>query len=229
MRTPENWALQLGRSQVFGALSAPGLLALVAAGTSVQLTRGTRLFSTGDSGDAAYLLLSGELEVGLSRANGGETWLANLAAGSIIGDMAVLDGGPRSADVTATRASVLLRLNRATVLAVLTAEPEAALRLVKMLVDRLRSVNALVEAVSTLDLGARLARLLLQAERRETRSQSDLARVAGTTRESVNRKFAEWRASGWIAISSRGVEVRDAAALRRQARFDAPAAGPSDG
>jgi len=225
MRTPQDWALQLGRSQIFGALSEPSRLALVAAGTSVQLSRGARLFSTGDAGDAAYLLLSGELEVGLSRADGGETWLASLTAGAIIGDMAVLDGGPRAADATATRASILLRLQRAAVLAVLTAEPEATLQLVKMLVDRLRAGNALVEAVSTLDLGARLARLLLQAEHRKTRSQSDLARIAGATRESVNRKFAEWRASGWIAISSRGVEVRDAAALRRQARFDSPAAG----
>lgn len=228
MPTPEDWALQLGRSQIFGALSAPSRLALVAAGTSVQLSRGARLFSTGDCGDASYLLLSGELEVGLSRADGGDTWLASLTSGSVIGDMAVLDGGPRSADVTATRASVLLRLHRAAVLAVLTAEPEAALQLVKMLVDRLRSVNALVEAVSTLDLGARLARLLLQVERRETRSQSDLARITGATRESVNRTFAKWRASGWIAISSRGIEVRDVAALQRQARFDAPG-GAADG
>ena len=223
MRTLDDWALQLGRSPVFGALSPSSRSALAAAGTPVQLTRGARLFSAGDPGDAAYLLLSGELEVGLSRADGSETWLASLAAGAIIGDMAVLDGGQRSADCTATRASTLLRLHHAAVIATLAAEPEAALQLVALLVGRLRSVNALVEAASTLDIGARLARLLLEAEPRETRSQSDLARIVNTTRESVNRKFAEWRVAGWIEISPRGIKVRDAAALQRQARFDARA------
>ncbi len=225
MRTIDEWAVQLGRSPIFGALSPCGRVALAAAGASVELARGARLFSAGDAGDAAYLLLKGELEVSLSRADGGETWLASLTSGAIIGDMAVLDGGRRSADVTATRACALLRLHDDAVIAALTAEPETALRLVRVLVGRLRSVNSLVEAASKLDVGARLARLLLEAERRETRSQTDLARIAGTTRESVNRKLAAWRAAGWIDISLRGIEVCDAAALKRQARFDAsPAA-----
>ena len=194
MRTLDDWALQLGRSPVFGALSPSSRTALAAAGTPVQLTRGARLFSTGDPGDAAYLLLSGELEVGLSRADGGETWLASLAAGAIIGDMAVLDGGQRSADCHC----------RACVHPVAPA-PRRCRRRRSPPSRRLRcsswrySPAACARSMRwsrrrrSLDIGARLARLLLQAERRETRSQSDLARIAGTTRESVNRKFAEWR------------------------------------
>jgi CRP-like cAMP-binding protein len=222
MRTLDDWAVQLGRSPIFGALSPAGRVALAGAGSPVHLIRGERLFSAGDAGDAAYLLLSGELEVGLSRADGGETWLASLTAGAIIGDMAVLDGGQRSADVTATRTSTLLRLHNDAVLTALTAEPETALRLVRVLVGRLRSVNSLVEAATKLDVGARLARLLLETEHRETRSQTDLARIAGTTRESVNRKLSEWREAGWIDVSRRGIAVSDPAALQRQAQFDAP-------
>lgn len=220
MRMFDDLARQLGQSAVFAALSPAARSTLAAAGTPVQLTRGMRLFFAGDPGDAAYLLLSGELEVSISRADGGETWLASLTAGAIIGDMAVLDGSLRSADVTATRTSALLRLNRAAIIAVLTSEPEAALQLVAVLVERLRSVNALVEAATTLDIGARLARLLLQADRRETRSQAELARVIGTTRESVNRKLVQWRAAGSIIVSPHGIEVRDAAAVRQLARFD---------
>ena len=184
------------------------------------MAHGERLFAAGDLGDAAFLLLSGELEVGLSRADGGETWLAQLGPGSVIGDMAVLDGGSRSADVSATRSSQLLRLGRGAVLEALHAEPQAALQLLSLLVDRLRSANALVEASASLDLGARLARVLLKAERRETRSQSELARLTAASRETINRKIAAWRVAGWVDTGPRGIEVVDRHALGREARLD---------
>lgn len=214
------WAAQLDRSPVFSVLSPAARQALAEAGMPLRLAHGARLFSAGDPGDAAYLLLSGALDVGLSRADGHETWLASLEPGAVIGDMAVLDGGRRSADITATRASELLRFNRAVIIAALSSEPQAAMQLLALLVERLRSVNALVEAVSVLDVGARLARILIKTEKRETRSQSELARVAGTTRESVNRQLAAWRAAGWIDVTPRGIELRDPLALRREARFD---------
>lgn len=216
----EAWTEQLGRNPVFGALSLDMRRSLAGSGTMIRLTHGTRLFSAGDPGDAAYLVLSGELEVSLSRADGRDTWLARLRPGAVTGELAVLDGGHRSADVTATRTSQLLRLGRESMTAALNAEPQAALRLLALLVERLRSVNGLVEAASLLDVGARLARLLLAGERRDTRSQSELARVISATRESVNRKLSAWRASGWVDIDASGIEVRDHAALRREAQFD---------
>lgn len=220
MGTIESWTDQLGRSPVFGALSLDMRRSLAGSGTMIRLAHGARLFSAGDPGDAAYLVLSGELEVGLSRADGRETWLARLRPGAVIGDMAVLDGGNRSADATATRTSQLLRLGRDTLMAALAAEPQAALRLLGLLVERLRSVNGLVEAASVLGVGARLARLLLAGDRRDTRSQSDLAKVISATRESVNRKLSAWRAAGWVDIDPSGIEVRDRAALCREAQFD---------
>jgi CRP-like cAMP-binding protein len=78
----------------------------------------------------------------------------------------------------------------------------------------------LVEVSTSLDLGARLARLLLEAERRETRSQSELARIASASRESVNRKLSQWRAVGWVDIGPSGIAVLDRAALRREAKLD---------
>ena len=220
MNTVDAWAAQLERSDVFGVLSAPVRQALAGAGTTIKLAHGVRLFSAGDPGDAAFLLLSGELEVGLSRADGHETWLAQVSAGEVIGDMAVLDGGRRSADVTATRAATLLRLSRDAIIDALTTEPQAALRLLGLLTERLRSVNALVEAASSLEIGPRLARVLLKVERYETRSQSDLARIVSATRETVNRKLSVWRAAGWVEVGRAGIEVRDRAALRSEASFD---------
>ncbi len=220
MAAIDEWATQLGRSPVFGTLSLAARQRLAGAGTPLKLAHGERLFAAGDPGDAAFLLLSGELEVALSRADGTETWLAQLKPGTVTGELAVIDGGSRSADVSATRSAQLLRLGRAAVLEALTTEPAAALQLLALLVDRLRAANALVEASTSLGLGARLARLLLKAEHRETRSQSELARLTAATRETVNRKLATWRAAAWIDITPRGIKVTDRAALGREAYLE---------
>lgn len=216
----EEWAAQLGRNAVFEVLSQPVRQRLAGSGSPIRLAHGQRLFSTGDPGDAAYLVISGELEVQLSRSDGGETYLARIKPGSVIGDMAVLDGGKRSADVVASRTSQLLRFGRQAVLDALAEEPQAALRLLAVLVGRLRETNTLVEESTALDLGARLARLLLAEAGPVTRSQSDLARLVSASRESVNRKLSAWRGEGLIEIGPRGILLRDRAALTRIAGLD---------
>jgi CRP-like cAMP-binding protein len=122
--------------------------------------------------------------------------------------------------MTATRNSQLLRLSREAIMETLHEEPAAALRLLEILAARLRATNNLVEVSTSLDLGARLARILLEAERRETRSQSELARIASASRESVNRKLSQWRAVGWVDIGAAGIAVTDRAALKREAKLD---------
>lgn len=216
----DEWAAQLGRNAVFEVLSEPLRQRLAATGSPLRLAHGVRLFATGDPGDAAYLVISGELEVGLTRSDGGETWLARIGPGAVIGDMAVLDGGKRSADVVATRTSQLVRFGRQAVLEALAEEPQAALRLLAVLVSRLRAANALVEESTALDLGARLARVLLAETAAVTRSQSELARLVSGSRESVNRKLSRWRVEGWIEIGARGILVRDRVALTAAAGLE---------
>ena len=216
----DEWATQLGRNAVFEVLSQPVRRRLAGAGSPIRLAHGQRLFSTGDPGDAAYLVLSGELEVQLSRSDGGETYLARIKPGAVLGDMAVLDGGKRSADVVASRTSQLLRLGRQAVLDALAEEPQAALRLLGVLVGRLRETNTLVEESNALDLGARLARLLLGEAGPITRSQSELARLVSASRESVNRKLSVWRGEGLLEIGARGIILKDRAGLTRLAGLD---------
>ncbi len=219
MRLSDDLVAQLGHSPIFESLSLEARQRLAAVGTPLSLAHRDRLFTAGDPGDAAFLLISGELEVSLSRADGGETWLAQLAPGSVVGDMAILDGGSRSADVTATRASRLLRFGRGAVLEALASEPRATLELLSVLTGRLRSANALAEASANFDLGVRLARVLLQADHHETRSQSELARIVVATRESINRKIAVWRMAGWVDVGRQGIEILDRQALAATAQL----------
>ena len=215
---PDDWTFALTRSPVFGALSLDGRTRLAARGSVVALASGARLCSADDPADAAYLIITGELEIALSRPDGGEVWLARAAAGSVVGDMALLDGGVRSADMTATRNCRLLRLGRQALLDALEAEPAAALTLLADLARRLRAANGRLEDTTALDLGARLARLLLESRSGlVSRSQSEIARLVGAARETVNRKLSEWRKSGLIEIGRSGIRVLSPERLRAEA------------
>jgi CRP-like cAMP-binding protein len=206
----------LRKNAVFGVLSPERLKTLAATGFPVRLEKGMRLFSAGDTSHCVYAVLNGELEVTSASPDGQEVWLARLTPGALIGEMGVLDGAPRSADATAQRRTTLWQINRLAILEALKAEPNAALALLSLLAQRLRAADALMHRTATLDLGGRLARLLLDESTsgRITFSQGEMARLIGASRERVNRKLAEWRHKDWIDTGTAGLTVRNRNALR---------------
>jgi CRP-like cAMP-binding protein len=128
--------------------------------------------------------------------------------------MGVLDGGPRSADVRASCRTELWRIGRRAVMDVLREEPSSGLALLAMMAQRLRVADALLQERALLDLGGRLARLLLESEGAViAQSQGEMARLIGASRERVNRKLGDWRTKGWIDLGSFGVKVLDRRAL----------------
>jgi len=210
---------------VAAALEASGVLAwlspaararLAAAGSPLALETGQLLCQAGDPGDAAYIVLDGEVEV-LVRSEGGKpVRLSSHRAGALIGEMAALDGGARSADMAAATRCRLWRLPRQALLDAFAAEPTAAVALVAELSRRLRAANAAFEASSLLDLGGRLARLVIQeagARGLVPLTQTELARRLGASREKVNRKLHAWAAEGWVALSPAGVRLVEPDAL----------------
>jgi CRP/FNR family cyclic AMP-dependent transcriptional regulator len=197
-------------------LSAAARARLAAAGSPLALEPGHFLCQAGDPGDAVFVILEGEIEV-LTRSEGGKpVRLSALGRGALAGEMAALDGGRRSADMVATRRCRLWRLPRQALLAAFEGEPKAAIALVAELSGRLRAANAALEASSLLDLGGRLARLLIEAKgSREIVSltQTEMARRLGASREKVNRKLHVWRDQGWVELTAAGVRLVEADAL----------------
>jgi len=216
----------LSRNIVFGALSPDALARLAASATPVRLERGVRLFQAGEPSDAAYLLVTGVLEVVTVQPDGQEVVLAELDQGSVIGEITILDGGARSADIVAARTSHLLRLGREKVLTALQEEPQAALRLATVLATRLRNTNSLAIEAATADVGVRLARVLLREGEPNTRNQSDLARLVSSTRETVNRRLAQWRAAGLIRCDRRGIWTSDRHGLSILAQLERRSSPP---
>ncbi len=197
-------------SSVFACLSDAGLQKLERAGSSLCLEVGAVLCHAGDAADAAFIILTGEIEVRIGTADGRETRLSALGAGALIGEMAVLDGAPRAADLVASRRTELWRIPRQALLGALTAEPEAALALIAALSQRLRLSNRAFENSRQLDLGGRLALMLLSEQNAKSvvqLTQTELARRLGHSREKVNRKLQEWAKAGWIEIGGGGASI----------------------
>ncbi len=206
----EQTSALLAANAVFSVLPPARREHLVRRGSTIALNKGVRLCSRGDPGDACFLVLSGEIEVTVADAEGRDVWLAALGPGELIGEMAVLDAGPRSADLTATRRSSVLRIGREAILDVLKEEPASALALLALLAVRLRETDWRVREAALVDLPGRLARVLLQAGTRPiTQSQSELARQIGASRERVNKALAKWRERGLIEIGASGIRVLD--------------------
>ncbi len=163
------------------------------------------LFLAGDPGDGFYRLDEGLLKVSIESASGGERILAILGPGSIVGDLSIIDGKPRSATVTGLRECKLRYVSRSAFESFAQNEPEIYKYLLLVLAARLRDTDAIVAAGSFLPLKGRVARALLDLAHafgnnvggtrvviRQKVSQGDLAAMAGIARENVSRIMNEW-------------------------------------
>jgi len=206
----QNVEAALAKAELMAALTEATRKRLAKQGVPCTVDPGQLLFSKGDKGDALYILLEGEVEVRSSTEAGKDVRIASLKPYSLIGEMAVLDGGVRSADICAIRRSRFLRISRDQAINALESEPKALLKLVAEMSRRLRHADAALEDAHTLDLGGRLAlRLLDEAgdSTSVTLTQTEIARRIGASREKVNRKLHEWVDEGWIAMSRAGIKL----------------------
>jgi CRP/FNR family transcriptional regulator, cyclic AMP receptor protein len=218
----------LRSTALFAGLDDDALAALRGSCTRRAYGRGQYLCYQGDEGDRLLIVVSGLLKVVLTSPRGEEVVLNTLGPNESAGELAILDGGPRSASIVAVEPSTVLILGRATLLDVMgrhRAVLDAVLRTLGGLVRRLTEQAG---DLIFLDLGGRLAKLLLQLAENRTPgtgnvvldlglSQSDFAAMVGATRQAVNRALALMAARGLISLDGRTIVLRDVAGLRRRA------------
>jgi CRP-like cAMP-binding protein len=179
---------------------------------------GTRVFHEGDSSDACYIVSEGSFRVTREHSDGRAITLATLGPGEIFGELAMLDGDKRSASAESITDGTLLALPANDVRGLLARNPQIALKLVAGLVRRLRQANARLSRQSFQTVPSRVAGILLQLSRDNgagdedggeptevtiRMNQTDLAQLAGTSRESVSRFLAELERAG-VVRSGRG-------------------------
>src|SRR6476469_5209760 len=143
------------------ALPADLSSALFAKAHDVSLAADQIVFLAGDAGDGCYRIEDGLLKVSVSAAGGGERILAILGPGSVVGELSMIDGAPRSASVTALRDSKLYFVSQADFDAIGKSNPEIYRDVMRMLARRLRDTNDALAASSFLSVKGRVARALL--------------------------------------------------------------------
>lgn len=197
----------------------------------VKLAADEVLFLAGDPGDGCYRLEDGLLKVSMLSPSGAERILAILGPGSIVGDMAMIDGRPRSASVSALRDCKLSFISRAVFEAVAAKNPEIYKHLLNMLAARLRDTDQVVAAGTFLPVKGRVARALLDLAHafgkdvgqgriliRQKMNQSDLAALAGIARENLSRVLRDWMDAALLSRFAGYYCVEDKARLEREAR-----------
>jgi CRP-like cAMP-binding protein len=171
------------------------------------------------------VIASGVIKIVREHTDGREIILALLGSGDVFGELALLDGERRSADAVVQAAGELLVLDRSVFLAFLNKHPQLAARLLATLSRRLRRTDDLVQDAAFLDVRARLARLILSISEGTSTSgrphapvltQSDLAALIGTSRESVNRWLKAFALKGAIRMEKGVVKIVDREALRAE-------------
>ena len=224
--TPE----RISPTNVLGRLPAELSGRLLAGQRTIMLREGETLFERGDAGDGCYWLRHGVLAVSVASANGEQRILAILGPGAIVGELAMIDGLPRSATVQAVRECELGFVSRAAFAEMMSRHPELHGDIVSTLAARLRQSDEDMVASSFLTVRARVARALLafavhlgeevapgRIRIRHKITQSDLAAMAGVARESVSRTLGGWSRQKILEGSSRGGYVVHEARLQREA------------
>jgi CRP-like cAMP-binding protein len=215
----------LHATDLFGSVPAEELEAVAAASRLRVFRRGQVVCTAGQPGDTVIVVVSGRLKVVVRSAEGGELTLTVVQPGGVFGELAAVDGGPRSADAETLEESRLLLIPREVVQDMCARVPAVSLAVAKSLAATLRRLTEGTSDLVFLDLPRRVAKVLLSQPPDEhgvirlKMSQEQLAHQAAGTRQSVNAALRGFERRGWIETHDRAVTVKQAAALSRFAEI----------
>ena len=214
----------LKNSTFFGSLSEAALGTLVRKGHTKRYAKGGIICHRGDPGDSMMIIVSGRVKIANTRVDGRETVLSFLGVGDLAGEIAVLDGKERTANVVALEETEVFVIYSRDVLPVLMAYPAGMLEVIQVLCDKLRAATSIIED-STSEMDARGASGLLRLAQQhgvKTRdgvridlkvSQTDLGNYLGLSRANVSRLLTHLKECGVIKMDGANIVIADEAHL----------------
>ncbi len=172
-----------------------------------------------EEGESLFIIEDGQVKVSIVSEDGREVILSLLGEGAVFGELSLLDGKPRSANVIATEETSLIMLRRPDFVQILFKMPQIATALLAELATRLRKTDRQIEGLALLDVTSRISETLLQLaseygkesekgitlQNRPT--HQELANMSGTTRETVSRVLKRLETQGYITCSGRTITI----------------------
>jgi CRP-like cAMP-binding protein len=210
--------------EIFAALEPEARQRVIAAAVPRTYRKGQILFVEGDPGESLIVLRRGAVMVFRTAPTGERAVLSVVRPPDVLGELALLDGAPRSLSAEAIEDCSALALSRAAFIELIHANQrvlDAVMRGLGVLIRKLTEQNA--DHVF-LDLPGRVAKTLVRLAGDTTApmvtielNQSQLAEMAGGSRQSVNQAIGSFAGRGWLRTEGRRIVVTDLAALRRRA------------
>jgi len=199
---------------LFGKLTSQHIDRLSACIVTKTVKRGTNIYAKGDPGTSLCAIGAGTVRISVPSVDGKDAVLNVLGKGAIVGEIALLDGNPRTADATAVTDCELFVIERRDFLPLMREEPEIALKIIEILCWKLRRLTEQAEEVMFLDLPSRLAKALMRllednttGERRISITQKDLGNLIGMSRESTNKQLRIWEDKKWVRLERNAVVI----------------------
>jgi CRP/FNR family transcriptional regulator, cyclic AMP receptor protein len=215
----------------FAGLEPEALDRLASGMRSRRFRRGEVIFHIGDPGNALFIIVEGEVKISLPSETGEEAILATLRPGDFFGELALLDGAPRSASATALSATETVVLPRDRFRELIATEAGVRDALLASIAGELRRLTTHVEELHFLDITGRLAaRLVRLAQEGGTKlpdgglrlrtnlTQGDLAAMVGCTRQSVNKLLGQFTDDQLIRLDREGIVIVDMEGLTAASR-----------
>ncbi len=190
-------------------LSGDCLEALQRAGVRRNVKKGRTIFQKGDDGDSLAIVLEGRIKISAFSASGKESILNILQPGDVLGEIAAIDGGPRTGDAVPIEDAALLQISRRSIMMLIEEDPEFAMSVTRGLCRKLRSASEAIEA-GVLDMARRAAAALVRLARQGEDDvvsdaafsmridQSTLAQYAGLARSNMNRSLKKFERQGAV-------------------------------
>ncbi|MGD9147230.1 MAG: Crp/Fnr family transcriptional regulator [Anaerolineae bacterium] len=220
----------LQKVSFFSRLTGQELEAL--AGSLIKRTfgKGTIIFHKGSPGRSLYIIESGRVRIFLLSSSGQEISVNVYGPGDVFGELALLDGLPRSAGAVVMERTVVHTLHREDFLRLLEGSPRLAESVIQDLSSRLRYTTACLEQQAFLDVNGRVAAKLLeladryglQGEGTEIGlrlTQTELASWVSARRESVNKVLGGFREQGLIEVDGQRITILDRDGLESWIRY----------
>src|SRR6516165_7986552 len=201
---------------LFGKLTAQQIESLSACVVTRSVKRGTNIFAKGDPGTSLCAIGAGTVKISVPSVDGKDAVFNVLGKGAIFGEIALLDGNPRTADAIAVTDCELFVIDGRDFIPLIREEPEIALKIIEILCSKLRRTTEQAEEIMFLDLPSRLAKALMRlpgadtsgtGERKISITQKDLGSIIGMSRESTNKQLRIWESKKWVRLERNAVVI----------------------
>jgi CRP/FNR family cyclic AMP-dependent transcriptional regulator len=201
---------------IFGGLGPELLDRLSSYAIRQTVKRNAPIFMRGNPGTSLFAVCSGTVKISSPSPDGKGALFNLITEGAIFGEIALLDGLPRTADAMAITDCELMVIERRDFIPLVHERPDLGLKLIQVLCGRLRRTTEQLEDIMFLDLPGRLAKTLLRLAksarpaprgRRIALTQRQLSEIIGISRESTNKQLRIWQQQKWILLERGGIVI----------------------